>query len=73
MKEISKLSEFLGCLTDSLAPLPDQIGNPERTVIKEKEQQCNRDKAQQVPGPGAKIIIEGLYFGFSKKIHVIST
>ncbi len=73
MREISELSELLGCLTGSWAPLPDQIGNPERTVIKEKEQQCNRDKAQQVPGPGPKIIIEGLYFGFAKKIHVIGT
>ena len=73
MKEISKLSEFLGCLTGSLAPLPDQIGNPERTVVKEKEKKRHRYQTQEIPGPGPKIIIEGLYFRLAKKIHIIGT
>ena len=66
MREISKLSEFLGCLTGSLAPLPDQIGNPERTVVKEKEKKRHRYQTQEIPGPGAKIIIEGLNLGLAK-------
>jgi len=58
-------------LSGILALLLDQIDNPERTVIKEKEKKYNRDQTQQVPGPGAKIIIKGLHFGLAKEIHVI--
>jgi len=73
MREISKLSELLRCLTGSLAPRLNEIGNPERTVVKEKEKKRHRYQTQEIPGPGPKIIIEGLYFRLAKKIHVIGT
>ncbi|MCH8020735.1 DUF1553 domain-containing protein [candidate division KSB1 bacterium] len=44
-EEISKLSELLGCLSNASAALPDQIGNPERTVVKEKEKNVTRAEA----------------------------